>query len=112
MWDNDSKDGWVLSKEFAAHSAPIWQVKWADPVFGNVLGSCSFDRTVMVWEERNKDTKSRSVCVSTAKYWKQMAHIREFKDSVTDIDFAPREMGLVLGACSEGKVKVIEVHLH
>ncbi len=41
-----------------------------------------------------------------------MANIREFKDSVTDIDFAPRELGLVLGACSEGKVKVFEVQLH
>lgn len=59
VWDR-SPDGknWMLSKEFAAHSGPIWQVKWADPQFGNVIGSCSFDRTVMIWEERQKDTKS------------------------------------------------------
>lgn len=40
-----------------------------------------------------------------------MANIREFKESVTDIDFAPRDLGLVLGACSEGKIKIFEVYL-
>lgn len=29
----------------------MWRVTWAHPEFGQVLASCSFDRTAAVWEE-------------------------------------------------------------
>jgi len=30
----------------------VWKVTWAHPEFGQVLASCSFDRTAAVWEEQ------------------------------------------------------------
>lgn len=33
------------------HSGSVWRVTWAHPEFGQVLASCSFDRTAAVWEE-------------------------------------------------------------
>ena len=30
----------------------MWKVTWAHPEFGQVLASCSFDRTAAVWEEQ------------------------------------------------------------
>jgi len=32
----------------------VWKVTWAHPEFGQVLASCSFDRTAAVWEEQGK----------------------------------------------------------
>lgn len=29
----------------------MWRVTWAHPEFGQVLATCSFDRTVAIWEE-------------------------------------------------------------
>ena len=34
------------------HSGSVWRVTWAHPEFGQVLATCSFDRTVGVWEEQ------------------------------------------------------------
>jgi len=34
------------------HSGSVWRVTWAHPEFGQVLATCSFDRTVAVWEEQ------------------------------------------------------------
>ena len=28
------------------HKGPVWEVAWAHPKFGNILASCSYDRTV------------------------------------------------------------------
>lgn len=36
------------------HSGSVWKVTWAHPEFGQVLASCSFDRTVAIWEEQGK----------------------------------------------------------
>lgn len=37
---------------FKTHSGSVWKVTWAHPEFGQVLASCSFDRTAAVWEEQ------------------------------------------------------------
>lgn len=34
------------------HSGSVWRVTWAHPEFGQVLATCSFDRTVAIWEEQ------------------------------------------------------------
>lgn len=32
----------------------MWKVTWAHPEFGQVIATCSFDRTAAVWEEVGK----------------------------------------------------------
>ena len=34
------------------HSGSVWKVTWAHPEFGQVLATCSFDRTALIWEEQ------------------------------------------------------------
>ena len=34
------------------HSGSVWKVTWAHPEFGQVIATCSFDRTAVVWEEQ------------------------------------------------------------
>lgn len=40
-----------LFSSVQTHSGSVWRVTWAHPEFGQVLASCSFDRTAAVWEE-------------------------------------------------------------
>ena len=42
----------TLSIHPQTHSGSVWRVVWAHPEFGQVLATCSFDRTVAVWEEQ------------------------------------------------------------
>ena len=39
---------------FQTHSGSVWRVTWAHPEFGQVLATCSFDRTGAIWEEQGK----------------------------------------------------------
>lgn len=51
MWDQDEEENWLLTANWKAHSGSVWKVTWAHPDFGQVLATCSFDRTAAVWEE-------------------------------------------------------------
>jgi nucleoporin SEH1 len=41
---------WESTYEWKTHNGSIWKVEWANPEFGQIIASCSFDRTVMIWE--------------------------------------------------------------
>lgn len=114
------------------HSGSVWRVTWAHPEFGQVLASCSFDRTAAVWEEivgeSNDKQRGLSHWVSPAVYptfpfiWQrltQVFHVVLFqikrttlvdsRTSVTDVKFAPKHMGLMLTTCSaDGVVRIYE----
>lgn len=51
VWDQNEKEEWHLTANWKAHSGSVWKVTWAHPDFGQVLATCSFDRTAAVWEE-------------------------------------------------------------
>lgn len=51
VWDQDEHENWHLTANWKAHSGSVWKVTWAHPEFGQVLATCSFDRTAAVWEE-------------------------------------------------------------
>ena len=36
----------TLVAELKGHEGPVWQVAWANPKYGNILASCSYDRKV------------------------------------------------------------------
>jgi len=40
-----------LTASWKAHSGSVWKVTWAHPEFGQVIATCSFDRTAAIWEE-------------------------------------------------------------
>jgi len=40
-----------LTASWKAHNGSVWKVTWAHPDFGQVIATCSFDRTAAIWEE-------------------------------------------------------------
>lgn len=54
VWDQTNEGKWNLTSSWKAHSGSVWKVTWAHPEFGQVLATCSFDRTAAVWEEIGK----------------------------------------------------------
>ncbi|CAG2065527.1 unnamed protein product, partial [Timema podura] len=51
VWDQDEQGNWYMTGSWKAHSGSVWKVTWAHPEFGQVVATCSFDRTACVWEE-------------------------------------------------------------
>nr|XP_028593242.1 nucleoporin SEH1 isoform X2 [Podarcis muralis] len=51
VWDKGENGEWHCTASWKTHSGSVWRVTWAHPEFGQVLASCSFDRTAAVWEE-------------------------------------------------------------
>mmetsp|Transcript_10034 Transcript_10034/g.891 ORF Transcript_10034/g.891 Transcript_10034/m.891 type:complete len:82 (+) Transcript_10034:55-300(+) len=51
IFNKDSQGAFKLHSEFKVHDGPIWKVKWALPEFGNIIATCSFDRTFAIYEE-------------------------------------------------------------
>ncbi|KAI5091081.1 nucleoporin SEH1, partial [Silurus meridionalis] len=51
VWDKSDSGEWHCTASWKTHSGSVWRVTWAHPEFGQVLASCSFDRTAAVWEE-------------------------------------------------------------
>jgi len=101
VWDESGQGDWKCTADWKAHTGSVWKVAWAHPEFGQVLASCSFDRTVCIWEEE-EDTEGNSK-------WTKRATLVDSRDSVQDIKFAPRHLGLKLATCSsDGFVRIYE----
>ena len=84
--------------EWKAHAGSIWRLAWAHPEFGPILASCSFDRKIIVWEERTDAAEALPAPGRSA--WRARREIAAAHDSVTAVQFAPRRWGLVLASCS------------
>lgn len=80
-------DNVIKLSSFKAHNAPIWQIAWAHPKYGNILASCSFDRKVIIWKEVKLNE------------WQEVTHY-EHQGSANAIAWAPWECGLKLLSCS------------
>lgn len=88
----------VHQADLVGHQGPVWQVCWAHPKFGNVLASCSFDRTVIIWKETAENVWEKVYTSPPAL----------FDSSVNALAFAPHELGLHLAcASSDGSLAVI-----
>ena len=51
VFDLDENDEWRCTADWKTHSGSVWKVNWAHPEFGQILATCSFDRTAAIWEE-------------------------------------------------------------
>lgn len=109
---------WRLQSEWNAHQASVWKVAWAHPEFGQIIASCSFDRTVSIWEDQTafcqphndgnsvlNHAASRSLPASSVatgslhnarEGWRNQAQLVDSRESVHDVEFAPRHLGLRL----------------
>ncbi|XP_066142823.1 nucleoporin SEH1 [Euwallacea fornicatus] len=107
VWDRNKEGQWSLSSSWKAHSASVWKVTWANPEFGQVLATCSFDRTAAVWEEIVGDIPGPGK--RGQRHWVRRTNLVDSRTSVTDVKFAPKQQGLQLATCSaEGIIRIYE----
>jgi len=101
----DKIDGkWISSYEWKAHNGSIWKIEWANPEFGQIIASCSFDRQVAIWEEPTKLSKEKKELKWTLK-----TTLVDFLKSVVDIKFSPKQFGLQIAtACLDGHIRIYE----
>lgn len=85
----------------------MWRLSWAHPEFGTVLATCSFDRTVSVWEETIGEKPTPTM--TPVKRWVRRTNLVDSRTSVTDCKFGPKTQGLVLATCSaDGVIRIYE----
>jgi WD40 repeat protein len=98
VWENTGNKWAGGNKWASSHAGAIFKVRWGSPEFGSILGTCSFDKTVNIYEENPLE-----------KTWKKIAQLVESREPVEDIQFGPVHLGLVLAACSSnGEVRLYE----
>ncbi|KAI9915509.1 hypothetical protein PsorP6_007289 [Peronosclerospora sorghi] len=103
----------------------VWKIEWA-PEFGQILASCSFDRTVSIWEDQgvyvhnpgagpvatSDSVRAMSPHVPTIGCrdgWRYQAQLVDARDSVHDVKFSPRHLWLRLAyASKDGFVRMYE----
>lgn len=104
---------WKKIYEFTAHDAEVRKVKWAHPDFGSIIATCSYDKSVIVWEE----PKLRMIRVegllmpkeNENNSWIYKTKLLDSKESIEDIKFAPKHLGLMLATASaEGIFRIYE----
>lgn len=112
VWDLGEDGQWHATASWKAHSAGVCKVAWAHPEFGQVIASCSFDRTVHIWEEQLAESDaadSAGRASSSTTTWVRKARLVDSRDAVKDIKFAPKHLGLRLATCSaDGQVRIYE----
>lgn len=88
----------------SAHDGSIWKLAWAPPEYGDILASASYDRTVIVWEKGGIKSGPKNLLK-----WINRARLVDSRQSVADIAFAPKHLGLQLATCSaDGNIRVYE----
>ncbi|XP_068849763.1 centrosomal protein of 192 kDa [Capricornis sumatraensis] len=106
VWDKSESGEWHCTASWKTHSGSVWRVTWAHPEFGQVLASCSFDRTAAVWEEIVGESNDK---LRGQSHWVKRTTLVDSRTSVTDVKFAPKHMGLMLATCSaDGIVRIYE----
>uniref|UniRef100_A0A1I7ZYF8 WD_REPEATS_REGION domain-containing protein n=1 Tax=Steinernema glaseri TaxID=37863 RepID=A0A1I7ZYF8_9BILA len=117
VWDSSPSGGeWTRTASWKMHFGPVWRVRWAHPEFGQILATCSFDKTVQIHEEIGNQTPSRlarsGIQVGRGEApcnWVRRCIFRESPTNVTDIQFAPHYMGLMLATgAKNGVIRIYE----
>lgn len=89
-----ASSNWVLNDLWKAHDSLVVRVAWAHPQFSSykIIASCSFDRTVKVWQEQADELHA------LGKRWIKLATLAiELYGPIYDVKFAPHHLGFKLG---------------
>ncbi len=69
----------------SGHAAVIAKLDWAHPEFGQLLASCSADRTAKIWAEEHGEAGTS---------FKEKITLTDSREELKDIQFAPHHLGL------------------
>lgn len=109
IWDLGQDGTYHLTSKFRSHSGSVWKVTWAHPEFGQILATCSLDRTAIIWEEVLDATVDTKRSTDQTSHWAKRATLVDSRTSLTDIRFAPKHLGLMLVTCAtDGHVRIYE----
>lgn len=98
VWELCNNKWRMINRWQSGHSGAIFKVRWAHPEFGSLLATCSFDKTVILFEENPLDNT-----------WKRLSQLVEGHEPVEDIQFAPPNRRLQLAVCSShGEIRLYE----
>eukprot|EP00922_Rhytidocystis_sp_ex-Travisia-forbesii_P072316 GHVS01107822.1.p1 GENE.GHVS01107822.1~~GHVS01107822.1.p1 ORF type:complete len:361 (-),score=46.39 GHVS01107822.1:82-1008(-) len=97
VWDVSSESPSYLA-ELAGHDAPVWQVAWAHPKFGNMLASCSYDMRAIIWIEVRQGN------------WQRVYTSDIHTASVNGVAWSPWEFGLHLASASTDGTVCVTSH--
>ncbi|KAJ1302182.1 hypothetical protein OPQ81_001009 [Rhizoctonia solani] len=105
IWKLNELTGvWSIVDEWKAHDAPVAKIAWAHPEYGNLIASCSYDRSVKIWE----DTRGIPDTSGPSKFHLK-ATLTEARGTVRAVDFAPAHFGLKLVTiASDNFVRIYE----
>jgi len=95
--DTETITEWELTDTLHQHLTAVQRIQWADPEFGAILASSSYDKQVSIWEEvESKDFQK--------KQWNWKLNFIQ-KEAILDIKFAPKHWGLTLAiAVADGTI--------
>ena len=122
MWDVkeegevSSRERYSCSEITRAHQSAIWRLSWAHPEFGQLLASCSEDRTACIWEEQESiggeyilKNRSGGASKQSGQRWQVKTTLSESTKPVHDVKFAPRHLGLKIATASaDGYVRLYD----
>lgn len=101
-----SVDDWICQATIIPNLGTLWQSTWAHPEFGQIIALCGEHTIVTIWEEQ-ETVDNQGTIVSR---WNKRAELGDARNSVYDIQFAPRHSGLRLATASgDGYVRIYEV---
>lgn len=104
IFDLDSTTSqWFLNDSWKAHDSTVVKVDFADPQYGHLLLSASYDRTLKIWEECFDDS------IDSGHRWTKLVTIADSHGPLYDACFAPSFLGLKAGTIgSDGKLRIYE----
>ncbi|KAA8893817.1 WD40-repeat-containing domain protein [Sphaerosporella brunnea] len=81
IFDLNDEGEWVIADSFKAHDSSINKVIWGPPEHGQIVATCSYDRTVRIWEEQEMGSPHR---------WKrQFQMTSDARTAIHSIGFPP-----------------------
>ncbi|XP_063702738.1 nucleoporin seh1 [Culicoides brevitarsis] len=108
IFDKQDNGEWVCTANWRSHSGSVWRLSWAHPEFGQVLATCSFDRTVSVWEESLAEKSTQTLTPPTRR-WVRKTNLVDSRVNVTDCKFGPKHLGLMIATSSaDGFIRIYE----
>ncbi|CDW53508.1 nucleoporin SEH1 [Trichuris trichiura] len=115
VFDKRADGQWTCTHTWKVHCGPVWKIDWAHPCYGQVLATCSFDRTVLYRHCVLPVTRFLSVKKVSGgqnaeeKSWVKRASLVDSRCDVVDAKFSPSCLGLLLAAgARDGTIRIYE----